>query len=311
MNFMTIGDRNFFKPIAISVQQVKKFYPESTFYVYDWGFDKNQREILNSLESVVLVDWEGSAVDTSPLDHVDWVEVISRQRKDNMPHGGRKLGLKRTIKQLNSQMLWSVLKYRYGKKRLRFEKKAYQKPYCIKDCLYRNSGPLVFLDGDALLMNTINEVFDKSYDIGVTVRRSDEIDLKQNQCLAINVGVIFFSNSESCVIHFMDHWISNMRKMPEWCCEQSALTRLLIKKNTRIFDQLYCVTEGYADKGNVSVKTFPCDRYNFLCWAEEEVNTENNRIVHLKGWQQRSEKLETFFAETGIQNKLTDTFEVD
>ena len=38
LNFITIGDRNYFPIINLSIKQVEKIYPFSRFFIYDWGF---------------------------------------------------------------------------------------------------------------------------------------------------------------------------------------------------------------------------------------------------------------------------------
>jgi len=37
MNFVTAGDSGFAEPISWSLSQVQQYYPDASFFVYDWG----------------------------------------------------------------------------------------------------------------------------------------------------------------------------------------------------------------------------------------------------------------------------------
>jgi hypothetical protein len=55
VNFVTIGDSAFFKTILLSAKQVSKFYPESKFFIYDWGFNKEQKKEIRFLSNTKAI----------------------------------------------------------------------------------------------------------------------------------------------------------------------------------------------------------------------------------------------------------------
>ena len=57
LNFVTIGDKNYFGFVLHSIKKIELFYPNSKFFIYDWGFTKRQKLILNSYTITVLIDW--------------------------------------------------------------------------------------------------------------------------------------------------------------------------------------------------------------------------------------------------------------
>ena len=56
INFITIGDKNFFHIIHFSLKQLMKFYPECKFYIYDWGFTQSQKNKTLSYPISILID---------------------------------------------------------------------------------------------------------------------------------------------------------------------------------------------------------------------------------------------------------------
>ena len=59
LNFILIGDKNFFLLISYSIKLLIKFYPDSKFFIYDWGFTEAQKKILNSLPNLILINPKG------------------------------------------------------------------------------------------------------------------------------------------------------------------------------------------------------------------------------------------------------------
>ena len=57
INFITIGDNNYFGFVNHSVKKTMLFYPNCKFYIYDWGFTDKQRKILSSYPITIIVNW--------------------------------------------------------------------------------------------------------------------------------------------------------------------------------------------------------------------------------------------------------------
>ena len=201
MNFMTIGDEAFFKTVEISVRQARRLYPDATFYVYDWGFNTEQRTSLSQTQGVEMVDWRERFVDASVLNKVEWLDIMAGIRSRQWH------GLTRAVRQGTAKALGR------SRRRLEFEKRVFQKPFCILDCLGRSANELVFLDGDAFLVNKIDEAFDGTFDVAVTVRRFHEMEFGYNCCQVINSGVLFFAGSSQPTAMFGHN---NILGSPTW-----------------------------------------------------------------------------------------------
>ncbi|KKK58376.1 hypothetical protein LCGC14_3045050, partial [marine sediment metagenome] len=57
INFITIGDKNYFGFVLHSIKKIELFYPNCKFFIYDWGFTKRQKLILSSYTITILIDW--------------------------------------------------------------------------------------------------------------------------------------------------------------------------------------------------------------------------------------------------------------
>lgn len=325
---MTIGDENFYESILVSVSQAYKFYPESSFYIYDWGFKNHQINRLKREDNVEeIVSWSDKNIDLDFLEDIDWRSVImQRIDKDN--------SIKSLMKNLvRRSKIWSPkMEMRVRniienildvKDDNRFESKIKrksnvereksrlyaQKPYCIKDCLNRCKGKLVFLDGDAFILNKIDVLNNAKSDIVVTVRRKNEIIKSFNNCEVLNAGVIFFLGDESINKSFCREWIKYMKKIREgYCIEQTALTRLIERDNENVLFENYETVSVNAESKKVEVLVAPCEKYNFN-WIEEGVDNEKVKIVHFKGGRRSNKSAKEIAKEVNIPQDVNRDYE--
>jgi hypothetical protein len=280
LSFVTIGDENFFDSIWISVQQANCFYPDASFYIYDWGFTDNQRTRLETTENVAeVVSWDNHI-------KVSSIEKLAFIRK-----------VKSHIYRHLSSSYASPEEIEEARQR---EQNYAQKPFCLLDCLERSRSRLVYLDGDAFLVNQIDGLLQEDFDIGVTLRRQHEIVNERNQCQVLNAGVIFFNSEVEGTEVFLKNWIRRMKSTYEYLAEQTALTRLIEDECPGIFEDYY--SEGIASfsKCNLKVKVFPCEKYNFN-WIEEGVDTTTTSIVHFKGERHSGDRFRNLLQEVGIR----------
>ena len=256
LNFVNMGDEKFFDSILLSIKQVRKFYPESHFYLYDWGFNHQQLERLSvEGQNVVLVDWKDKFREVSSVRDTDWHKVLVEVESFQDINGITML--KRMIKKylLHDKEMSASTSERAAQHKIK-EYLLAQKPFCLLDCAQRCRGKMVFLDGDVFLVDRIDEVFTDEFDIGVTLRRKHEIRRGKNRCQVLNSGVIFFNGFSEKTIAFLKYWIAAMERTHEYLIEQTSLTRLIEKENTDIFCDYYMTAIVQMNGLSVIVKTF-------------------------------------------------------
>jgi hypothetical protein len=300
LNFLTIGDDAFFDSIQISVHQARRFHPQASFYVYDWGFTDTQRAELNAASNVeAIIDWTDRFVDLPVIDEVDWATVM-QEVEAKRPSGPFLNRLKRVISKylLFRKQHWKSWEEK-GQAHQQKEWLLAQKPFCMLDCLRRANGRMVFLDGDAFLTRDVHGILSEDFDVGVTLRRLNEVRDGKNNCQVLNSGVIFFNGSSNKTQDFIEAWIEQMRDTREYLIEQTALTRLISQSNPRIFDGYFNQEVVSYEGTDIRVRTLPCDQYNFN-WIEEGVNPEKTKIVHFKGGRHSDERFQNLLKEIGV-----------
>jgi len=289
LNFLTIADENYAEPLLFSIQQVLKLYPEARFYVYDWGLaEKTVRKILDTGRAS-LITWEPRLV---KLD-------IQRDELFVMKKG---LSFLRDA----LQMLLGIKKESSSLKKILnthdFEVRVFNKFLCLQDFNKRKKENFVFLDADAFLINKIDEVFTGKFDIGVTIRRKNEISFKYNKCEVLNVGVLFFLGGFKKNTLFLDAWYKQLIKNQENNCEQTALTRLLDNIKPGVFDQQHTIHEINLENAFIKVAVLPCEIYNFN-WIEDfdpERDGKNVKILHFKSGRFRTPLFKEIAQKLGI-----------
>ncbi|MFX0141851.1 MAG: hypothetical protein ACFFDN_49900 [Candidatus Hodarchaeota archaeon] len=235
INFITIGDKNFFPLIHFSIKQVLKFYPTSKLFIYDWGFTPSQKKKISIYPNTILIDW------TDKLE--------------------REQGYKKILKR---DTLIKVQRKR--------EYILNQKPLCMLDCAKRVKENLIFFDGDAILINPIDEIFEDNYDIGLTVNVKFLIlnkYLPKGRFVwmrGVNSGVIFFKLNSIPMQIFIQEWINEIKTYKGGLLsyiEQNSLFNIIIKRNRELLYKKYNI--GIIKLANLEykIKIFPSSIYNY------------------------------------------------
>ncbi|TFG23857.1 MAG: hypothetical protein EU529_06030 [Promethearchaeota archaeon] len=253
INFITIGDKDFFPLIHFSIKQVLKFYPTSKLFIYDWGFTLYQKKKISTFPNTILIDW------TDKLD------------KEN--------GYK-TIRYTND------MENRVGISRKR-EYFLNQKPFCMLDCAKRIKENLIFFDGDAILINPIDEILEDNYDIGLTVNVEFAAKHKHNSIgprswiKGINSGIIFFKLNSKPMQIFIQEWINEIKTYKGVIMiEQNSLFNIIVKRNREILYKEYNI--GIIKLANLEyrIKIFPTRLYNYL-QIGVRYNDKKVKFLHL------------------------------
>ncbi len=159
--------------------------------------------------------------------------------------------------------------------RVGYKSKSLFKPEMIKQCINTYNDFTVYLDGDAQLYDSIDEVTNDDYDVGVTVRDFSELDSEWYRShyeivKYVNAGVIFLRPTNATK-KFIDNWIEMTKKYGN---DQQALNHLVCTDE-------YPEINGIASLNGVRVKYFPAKKYNFYYF--EEGLAPDIKIYHFKG----------------------------
>lgn len=254
-DFLTIGDKKYFDLISLSVNQINKIYPDAKIFIYDWGFTPNQAGYLKRQANVEVIRWSILNLHLAKL--CDLLKVFIK--------GGFSGKYKEYL---------SFIRH------IRLENLYANKVFVFGDHAKKHSRNFVFLDGDAFIINKFDELFEKNFDIGVTLRRKNEVDIRFGNCNALNSGVIFFFGGEKNK-KFIELWMKKMNNINERYIEQTALSRMLLEVNQDIFTGDYKSASLHSDNEKIIIKTLPCEIYNYN-WIEEGVDFEHVKILHFK-----------------------------
>ena len=122
-----------------------------------------------------------------------------------------------------------------------------EKTYCILDAVTKTDRGVVYLDGDAFIVNTLEEVIDDPCDIAVTLRSLEEVEAAKmrGSIHELNAGVMFFKGSREKNVAFITEWIKEMHILNlkrVGLSEQTALSNLIKKYNKDAFRTYFHVS---------------------------------------------------------------------
>jgi len=168
----------------------------------------------------------------------------------------------------------------------------------IRECLSTTCDFVAYLDGDAILVDRIDEVAG-NYDIGLTVRMQEEVEETHRRTKGthriyagyINAGVMLFNNNKN-TRHFIGIWERESQKFGG--DDQHALNSLLQEHFPLIHDRTITVD-------NVKIRTFDTRIYNYYyfdrhkyAYADiKDADIRKARILHFKN--DRKEHYEAMF----------------
>lgn len=148
------------------------------------------------------------------------------------------------------------------------------KPQIIRQALRELACPLIWMDADAFALQPLDDVFDGTFDIAVTVRRlSERVCNYPAQYGYINAGVLFFNNTPQ-VAEFIGHWIETVEQSSSKS-DQEALNSLLLP-----IDPLEVFGSVFQHPCGARIKILSTDEYNWYYWPEPVPSTA--KIAHMK-----------------------------
>ena len=156
-----------------------------------------------------------------------------------------------------------------------YKSKSLFKPGMVRKCIEEHNEPTVYLDGDAKLCDSIDEVLSDDYDVGVTLRDFSELENEWHQehfniVKFINAGVIVFNPTQATKT-FLETWEQTTNELGN---DQMALNKLLCPES---YPDAYSIVR----QNGVRIKFFPCKKYNFYYF--DEGLESDIKIMHFKG----------------------------
>ena len=262
-----MAEEKYFRPLKISVSQALKFYPNAYYYIYDCGLsDESKVELEEISTKVRIIPW---TVRYIPINR-----IFPKNFQIKKAFGILRNCLLNKVKNPSLQSFLNEQE---------FEIKILNKLAIIK---YHNdtvNQKFIFLDADAFLVGSIDELLNDDFDIGLTVRRKDEISYETNSCRLLNTGVILFLGKHESNRAIIDEWSLESSKTTEAIIEQTSLSRLIEKKLPSFFD--YPLGKHITEIGGERIKiaALSCETYNFN-WIEEYSieRNKNVKILHFK-----------------------------
>lgn len=286
VSFFLIADENFKTPIEKSLNLLKQLYPKSTIYLYDWGLEPETASAFKKQHPL--------------LEIIDWRARMQARRKNLTPPFKREL----TNMILSHELLFhknkikKTLVYFYLrffntqrlKKRIDFENIIIEKLHAAVDCSKRAGKHFVmWLDADAFLTQRIDELIDPKYDFYLTNRRASEIRLTENNCSALNTGVMVWGPNERARTKFLSFWADEAEKCREYIRDQTSFVRIVQPYAGSALEKDNSSFNMNIDKNtSLAFKIVPCEIYNFN-WIEELLNSgispdkSSPKVLHFKG----------------------------
>jgi hypothetical protein len=165
--------------------------------------------------------------------------------------------------------------------------KTTHKPFCVRHYFENYSEPMIMVDADCLFNTKVEEY---GFDVGITLRRKERIDIKNPWYGIINAGVLFFNVYPK---KLMDAWIEGCLK--ENTTDQKELSEILSETiDWQHYDKIY-------DWHGIKVKVFNAEIYN-------DERLRNGKIYHFKGKRHDKEIYEQLLAAQKQGRNMYDVF---
>ena len=140
--------------------------------------------------------------------------------------------------------------------------KTTHKPFCVKHYFENFSEPMIFVDADCAFSQRVQET---GFDVGVTLRRKNRIDLTNPWIGILNAGVIFFNTPSTKLV---DTWAKACMK--DNTTDQKELSEILSETiDWKHYNKVY-------DWHGLKIKVFNAIEYN-------DVRLKGGKILHFKG----------------------------
>ncbi len=274
--FVYLSDKEYFKPLCISIYSARSVHPEIKVIVYDVGLTKQQIEFLKNHDFITLIEW-WPFLATKPFSANTMLSKIISAIL--FP-----LSIKKKL-----YIIESILYHTYkSRKRLSPEVICAQKPYVLLHAHYILDGyNLIMMDADTAVLGSIEDLV-RTEPYKILAREVGFIPrLEKGDCRALFAGLIVIKGSNEQKQVFLHSWIRQMSQSYEPMSEQSALTRLIetFSQHELIWgpgEYIHLKIEGKE----IIIELIACEQY--CAMDQNAVKPPQPKIIHFKGWRHKS-----------------------
>lgn len=268
LNFITQTHEGRSRIVFCQANMIERLYPNSTFFIYDGGLDKESREGLSSISNTKIIGWKEEADFSSNIGSTeDILAKLETKIKENTYF---------------DHILRKVFKYDYKYSDIiRWDFYMRQKPLSILDLTYKVDGNIFWMDDDAVIISRIDNMFDYEFDIGVTI--VSDYSIRRYGGSPVNAGVLVFNTSSNVIQKFVNRWLKTIDSFElSTHREQNAIESILLESNEDIFNEYYNSGTITIDSSEIKIRVFPRRIYNHSHFINGIYPSEN-KILHLKG----------------------------
>ena len=289
IHFLIAGDAHFFATMKACMERINRFHPDAMIHLYDWGLETAQAGALaQTIANLEITDWKARIAglrksaetrEDVPLDAVHL--ELAKRHVVKFAKGFRKRLMKASVKRLPRSPL--------AKKAVRlaifYEDLLTEKIRCMMDASQSiGDEPLVFLDADIVLLDTIDDLFEKPFDVALSLIREEDFSDDDGFCLCINSGAVFFAADAGKRRAFLELWLAEAEAHTGYLSEQAALS-IILEKGGVGRPRPDTIREAAIGEARYRVFLAPADVYNCFYFFKAESLDELDavRIVHFIG----------------------------
>ena len=293
-DFMAMVTEKYAGPLPVSIRQALRYYPDAKYYVYGCDLKPETLAKLKAISpSVVVHEWT--------LLYLP-VAVKYNRRFARM----KMLGMLRDLikSYLTGRFLNKSMESLFAAQR--FEVIIQNKLRVIKHHNDTYKKPFVFIDADAFLINSFDELLDSSFDIGFTVREKSRHSYAHNRCALLFAGIFWFLGNYERNRAFIDEWCGEARKTDEINSEQTSLARWLHRLTPHIYDEINATHNLEIGGETVRVRTLDANVYNATAFEgpagfDAKRDRERVKVLHLKNSRFETPLFKKLADELGIE----------
>lgn len=295
--FVLIASHGYRDLASRNAALLSKIYPRCRIVYFDCG--PGEIKTLDCGPGVALdtVDWRAEVTNTRHLEeHYDPERLCQIVIDFNSRSRGPTKRLKKWFLKRNRE---SWVARRVREQALQYENMFVQKVVCLLEASRRiGNHPFVFLDADAFLFETIDELFELEADVAMTIVPTDKIDFARNHCVVINSGVIAFGARADARQALLDAWYEKVLETTETWREQTALVRFLESRSETLFaaGRTESLRIGEHD---VAIAILPCEEYNlyhiYEDYRDRPEDIPRAKVYHFANLAQNSRDFERIF----------------
>lgn len=294
-DFIMVLDGNYARFLRLGIKTLNHFHPDSRVFLYDVSPSPSieLQEIAGGYPGVDYRYWpeekwlRNAWIETLNFSYffpgiANCFKYISRLFRHRV-FGTMKEG-------------WVVDKDEFLRKIRRSVSIWMQKAPCCAESLERSDRDIILLDADAFVWNPLDSVFLKDFDVGLTMRRLDDIRIGIDggvRCAepvpyhAINAGAMFFRNNDRS-LDFVRLWIEKMSVTRYFLVEQTALALLVLEADESAFTAYERGIRIETDRAPIAVRLLPCEKYNnFYIGDDLSFTPDSVYVAHFKGYLHR------------------------